>query len=393
MIEVHGIGFPNRGAELMLHAVADRARSHHPSLRIACRPITGDRRSAQVITNLGASLKLDTRIRGVSLHWLWRRLPERLLAGYDLATERHTVALLDASGLAYSEQWGPEPCLLGAKLARRYRQAGKPAVLLPQAFGPFHSDRMRNAARELLRAFNLIYARDQESAEACRKLAPELNIRICPDLTIAFSPQTPSPTTTSTSDVAIIPNARILDKTTTSRERYTAFLAGCAEKLTQNGFTIIWLNHEGREDLEIIQSTRASLASAAQGELIDGLEAPVIKSVLGKCAGVVSSRFHGLVSGLSQGVPCAGTGWNHKYHTLLDGFNCGNLLFSPDAGREGGQICAAALIERIRDPSCSAGISSRAIAMRQQIEDMWTQVFDIIDSNLSPYHSTNRLHT
>ena len=56
-------------------------------------------------------------------------------------------ALVDASGFAFGDQWGPGPSRQMGRLFGSYARAGKPVVLLPQAFGPFQEPEVAEAAR------------------------------------------------------------------------------------------------------------------------------------------------------------------------------------------------------------------------------------------------------
>jgi colanic acid/amylovoran biosynthesis protein len=51
--------------------------------------------------------------------------------------------------------------------------------------------------------------------------------------------------------------------------------------------------------------------------VLDNLDAPTAKAVISQGHLVISSRYHGVVSALSQGVPALCTSWSHKYQELL----------------------------------------------------------------------------
>lgn len=49
-----------------------------------------------------------------------------------------------------------------------------------------------------------------------------------------------------------------------------------------------------------------------------------VKSAIGNCEVVVSSRYHTLLACLSMGVPCIGIGWHHKYEAMFRMFEMQN---------------------------------------------------------------------
>src|SRR5690625_5772419 len=66
--------------------------------------------------------------------------------------------------------------------------------------------------------------------------------------------------------------------------------------------------------------------SKKDDELINeiGIDAPVInsdnprvlKGIISKAKYIVGSRYHSIISSLSQNVPAIGTSWSHKYEEL-----------------------------------------------------------------------------
>src|SRR5690606_16707582 len=116
----------------------------------------------------------------------------------------------------------------------------------------------------------------------------------------------------------IVPNCRMLDKTDqATRDAYLPFLIKCTEHLLRKNARPFVLVHEGKDDRAL-----ADKLSAAVGGIpvIEEKGALQIKGILGACSGTLGSRFHGLVSALSQGVPALATGWSHKYQMLFEDY-------------------------------------------------------------------------
>ena len=104
-----------------------------------------------------------------------------------------------------------------------------------------------------------------------------------------------------------------------------------------------------------------------------------LKGILGASRAVVASRFHALVSALSQGVPAVATGWSHKYTELFEdyGFPEGLLSIDDDAAR------VDAMLDRLVDADASRTISMRLLEHSERLkarsEDMWSGVQSVID--------------
>jgi colanic acid/amylovoran biosynthesis protein len=65
-------------------------------------------------------------------------------------------------------------------------------------------------------------------------------------------------------------------------------------------------------------------------EIVSNCGAKEIKGIIGNSKITVSSRFHGVASSLSQGVPCLATSWNHKYEMLFKFFNQKDCVINAD---------------------------------------------------------------
>ena len=82
---------------------------------------------------------------------------------YGLVVDSEVNVVLDASGFAYGDQWGPKNATVMAKAMLRWKRQGTKVILLPQAFGPFSSPQIRNSFRVMANLADRIYVRDAVS--------------------------------------------------------------------------------------------------------------------------------------------------------------------------------------------------------------------------------------
>lgn len=171
----------------------------------------------------------------------------------------------------------------------------------------------------------MIFARDEVSYEYINDLSVDAsNVRIAPDFTNLLQGIEPEYINDLIGKPCIIPNQRMLDKTSNEvRNTYVDFLVANIEYLLAKGFEPFILIHES-SDFELGMQLKTKVKKPVS--VIKEDNPLYLKGILGKCCLVIGSRFHGLISSLSQGTPCLGTGWSHKYQMLFKSYNCSDLL-------------------------------------------------------------------
>ena len=109
LIEVEGIGFPNKGAELMLCAVESQLREQYgDDVQICCRPWQGHKDSYRLLGNKNILQLGSLTYKGIRLDGLFNWLPLKITETFGIARAKDIDVVLDASGLRYSDSWGPK---------------------------------------------------------------------------------------------------------------------------------------------------------------------------------------------------------------------------------------------------------------------------------------------
>jgi colanic acid/amylovoran biosynthesis protein len=373
-IEIHGTGVHNRGAELMALAIAERMRTRFPECRIVVSPEFG---SMQTIYAHGFLMSSEFSHHFVNRLW-WRLAPPNLRRKIGLVSPSEVDIVLDASGFSFSDKWGPDGAKrLTEKMNSPVRRR-QPLVLLPQAFGPFQSSVVADAVRHLLQRAKLVCARDQESLHYLQNLGTPTELHLFPDFTFSIAAKTAEIPLPERPFVAIVPNARMLDKTSVA-DSYLEFLATLPRLLFERGLSPIVVLHDAYEDVAVLNQIAPAFRDVPR---VSHADPRVLKWVLGRASFVIGSRYHALVSALSQGTPCIGAGWSHKYAELFSDFDCDDALLRDLADLD--QI--RTLVDEFSDPNMlqrrRKPILERAAILRKESETLWRLVDDIIESQL-----------
>jgi len=376
IIEIRGTGTYNKGAELMAHAILEHFRQKDDSNSTKF-VVTRRFGTYQERTNLGMYTKLPTSRFDRSKFIKFLISSSRLVHGF--VREEEIDIIIDASGFAYSDQWGPGPAeRLVKQIQARQRRGSNKLILLPQAFGPFTSDRTQSAFKEIQESADLIFAREEESYNYIKSLDGCLNnLRIAPDFTNMVQGIVPQTWKSNSSCVLIIPNTRMLDKTDPQNsQNYLKFLCNCINETIKRGLQPTLLLHSPEDNcfVQLLREQQATLNVVYESNPLN------IKGIIGTAYFVIGSRFHALVNAFSQGVPAIGTGWSHKYTYLFQEYGCPHLLLPVQASPVTISNTFDSLTEGQSRLKLVEQIFKNGKELKQAVHAMWREVDSVIYS-------------
>ena len=228
-----------------------------------------------------------------------------------------------------------------------------------------------------------MYAREVDSLEHARSTGPSSGeLRLAPDFTALLPGTAPFPGRVPSGAFCLIPNIRMLEKTPPEeRETYTEFLAEAMRCAHKHGRAVIVLVHD-QGDLALCRSVVA--AAGVPSTILEEPDPLAVKGIIGSCALVLSSRFHGLVNALSQGVPACATSWSHKYGRLLEEYGVPDLVMNPMRGAIEVEAKLSPLFDQVEHTRKRAIILARGADIRLGIERMWDDVIAILRMRKGP---------
>ncbi|HOP47871.1 MAG TPA: polysaccharide pyruvyl transferase family protein [Desulfobacteraceae bacterium] len=396
ILEIHGAGFQNKGAELMLRTVVKELKQRLPEFKPAIDPAYGPYDSRAELGLLQIfPLRSHVGTFGFSKRFRQQKLFASLLNGkffrhiigkqlidYGCVGLSSIQGLIDIAGFAYTDQWGPQPTNDFAKLTQYYKSRKKPVILLPQAFGPFKKDETRSAFKKVIANADLIFPRDRKSHEYVMELAPDTNkILRTPDITLFSQSVSENEAKTHSNYVCIVPNIRMLDQGKHQwGKKYETYLIQITKEIIGRGISVRFVLHDSSgDDLKIARYISQKISSQAIS-VIDETDPFAIKEMIGESLLLIGSRYHSLIAAFSKKVPAIALGWAHKYKMLFEDFGCEKLLILPETSIGAVLECVTALINEDVNLSYRHKIAKQLQKMHLVNQEMWERVIAVLTS-------------
>lgn len=386
IIEIRKTNFINKGAELMLHAIIDKLRSKYPEAKLVMAPDNNriGYPSGKDYLNrakLGLYQKIHFRKYGIAWDTLFEFVPKQIRDRFGMIVDSEVDIVLDAAGFGYGDQQGITNTVGTSLDIKRWKKRGTKVILMPQALGPFENKKIKDSFKIILELADKVFARDTISYGHCTNLnVKNNNLSISPDFTNLLSGNVPLDFDQDNNKVCIVPNIRMMDKTSKEESNaYPIFVSKCLKQLVEQKMKPFFLIHEGKEDLELAHKI-IKLADIDTNINIIIEEDPLkIKGIVSTCDAMIGSRFHGIVSALSQGVPTIVTGWSHKYEMLLADYNFKEGLLSVTASDDQINESLSNIININKREIAGKKIKASSILEKEKAENMWKEIFLLID--------------
>lgn len=355
-VEIKGIGFPNKGAEILLCAVLQQLNKRK---MIACmEPYSPFKyKLAYPIMT-----KISVYKYGINILAPLNLIPSYVLSRLGFIRPSQIDLILDASGFAYGDNWSPSLAKSRILSGRRIK-----TVLLPQSLGPFTKRETISVAKKLSKRAHKIISREHEGVEYFKK-ATSRTVDYCPDITFGFEVKKDE---TCKRDIIIVPNFQVYDR---EGEQYISNLVSIIEYVFSINRLPTLLNHEGPKD-QIICEKIASIFYERKNINIEVLSPPTgtrAKEIIGASKFVITSRYHALIASMSQKVPVVCYGWSFKYNSVLKRFNLPLFDLSNPNKTDLDMIFSSEYSSKFTSPHFVRELQK----VKNEVKRMWNYVFE-----------------
>ncbi|MCM8769107.1 MAG: polysaccharide pyruvyl transferase family protein [Candidatus Omnitrophica bacterium] len=375
VVEIRGIGTGNIGSVMMLLTLLEQIQS--PKIKFTVCPQEASCEYT-FYSKLGLFPKFSFAYKKVQLSELGKFLPRKWRRLYGLVINEEVDVIVDTSGFAYSSLWGENPARILSQDSRRYKKLGKSLILLPQAFGPFQSPKIKNYMREIIENATLIYARDIYSYTSLKEIKDAPNIKICPDFTILMKGVLPPYFNREKHQICVVPNQRMKDKTDRPG-RYIELMRQIITQIQSERMTPFFLIFGGDEDVQVAREINALLNNPL--EIINETNPQLAKGIIENSRALIGSRYHSLVCALQAGVPVIGTGWSHKYYFLFQEFKATDRLIDINLSGQEIRENVSRLLKEAESLSVNPEVSRERERVEAEVKKMFREVLEIILSH------------
>lgn len=368
----------------MLYASLQKMKEAYPDASFVMAP-THNRSVAPFSKRCELGLLQKAWLIKYGIQWgrLAEIVPRKLREAYGVVLDKEIDIVIDASGFSYSDQMDLDNTRVIAKASKKWRKQGTRVILLPQAMGPFKSAKIKKLINIVAENVDLMFPRDPISYKYLTEAVGERkNISMAPDFTNLVEGIIPDYFDPDIYGFCIVPNYRMIEKTTNEQsEAYIPFMINAAKYLFEIGQKPFLLIHEGEKDTTLARK----ISDGVRGKLpiIQEPNPLKIKGILGASYGVLSSRYHGLISALSQGVPALGTGWSHKYKMLFHDYGFDEGLLSILDREKELQKKIAIVVDPENHKEIQSKLNSKSNIIKKLSQDMWVRVFKVLQSSLT----------
>lgn len=371
IFEINGAGFVNKGAQLMLETVVHELPRRLKEVEFVVNPAVGSKGER---TSLGIKQLFPTRLRSFA-----RFLPKELRDFYGWVANEEVDGLIDISGFAFSDQWGPLSSQRFLQLARFYASRGKPVIMLSQAFGPFKNKEVRGVFTKVLEYVDLAFARDEMSYEYVKEVTPHpQRLHLAPDITFFYGGGEVGLVGGKANYCCVVPNVRMLDQGRSQwGAKYLDLMRQTIKNVLDAGLNVYVLLHSTEKGDLSLANGLSEFFPRKKVKVVAEDNPLVLKKIIGGSRFVVGSRYHSLVAAFSTGVPSICMGWSHKYDMLYKDFGVGDFVVSAENGGDVEKKIRL-LLEEKNNSAYRRKIKKVLNKMRIENEKMWNLTVDCL---------------
>jgi polysaccharide pyruvyl transferase WcaK-like protein len=210
-------------------------------------------------------------------------------------------------------------------------------IKCPASYGPmiFKTDIIaaRFAANHI---FDSIYARENQGKKQMKNKAYiKKDIKVSPDMANLMPYITEE--FNKEKKIGISVSHQII-RQWKGKENYIGSLVKLIRHIIEvTGYNIILIPNEFSDsisynDVDVAEEINNLLGNSEYVKILDinNINSTQIKSIIGSCEVMISSRYHSCVAALSAGVPTLIIGWHYKYHELLNWYGQNNWILSTE---------------------------------------------------------------